>query len=83
MTERISREFAVELLTALYALDDPLGQLDMICEGISNSSAKEKITIALGELMGIVTSDLMVKIYKEQPSLGRASEPGDWLSKDV
>jgi hypothetical protein len=79
--QKISRAFAVELLTALYALDDPIGQLDTICGGISNASDRKKFARAIGELMDIVTSDLMVKIYHEQPSLGRASEPGDWLSE--
>jgi hypothetical protein len=75
----IGKEFAQQLLTVLYDLDKPLGQIDEAISDLPSGLEKEKLTEALSELMGRITSDLMVPIYHEQPSLGSASEPGEWL----
>jgi predicted AAA+ superfamily ATPase len=80
---KINKEFAQQLLTVLYRLDKPIGQIDEAISDLASGPEKEKLIEALGELMGEITSDLMVPIYHEQPSLGSASEPGEWLDRDA
>ncbi len=76
---KINKEFAQQLLTVLYRLDKPMGQIDEAISDMPSGPEKEKLIEALGELMAEITSNLMVPIYHEQPSLGSASEPGEWL----
>ena len=78
---KINKEFAQQLLTVLYRLDKPMGQIDEAISDMPSGTEKEKLIEALGELMAEITSNLMVPIYHEQPSLGSASEPGEWLDR--
>lgn len=77
---QISEAFAKELLRALYKMDAPIGQLDTILTNIPPGKDRDNFKIALGTLMGIVLSELMAPIYKAQPQLGTASQPGQWFN---
>ena len=77
----ISESLAKRLLRALYDLDDPIQRLDRFLSGMPPGADQDFVKSALGDLMGIITSDLMVPIYREHPQLGRASEPGAWLNE--
>lgn len=78
----ISAEFAKKLLRGLYGLDKPIDELALLCEEIQSEELRMKISDALGDVMRTVLTDLIVPIYHQRPELGRASEPGDWLSQD-
>jgi hypothetical protein len=80
---QISVEFAKTLLRALYNTDQPINELSAICGELPEGSLKERLFAATGSLMSIVLTDIMVPIYRQQPSLGTASEPGPWLNKSA
>jgi hypothetical protein len=78
---QISVEFAKTLLSALYRMDQPINELSEICGELPEGTLKERLFGATGNLMNILLSELMVPIYRQQPSLGTASEPGPWLTR--
>jgi hypothetical protein len=83
MDKRIDESLAKELLRALYGLDSKLNRLDSLVSSLGDSDLKRSFQEVLGELMGDITCDLMVPIYAEHGQLGRASEPGSWLTDDT
>ena len=80
MSEKISVDFAIDILKALYGLDPYMGKISEVCDQLPDGDLKFKLTQNLGEIMGIVLSNLMVPIYRQHPSLGSASAPGSWLN---
>jgi hypothetical protein len=82
LNNQISEEFAKQLLKSLYKLDMPIGLLDSIASKLKDDKDKELISEAIAGIMSITLSELMVPIYHLHPSLGRASEPGEWISED-
>ena len=79
---QISEDFAKQLLMALYKLDTPIGLLDVLISKTDDMAVKESLTKIMSDLMDVTLNELMIPIYRCQPSLGRASEPGSWLIKD-
>ena len=78
---KISEEFAKQLLTALYDIDQPIGKLDKICSSIQDEAVKREFVEALGDLVGEIHFKLMRPIYRQHPDLGSPDEPGPWLHK--
>lgn len=72
---------AKHLLAILYALDKPLDLIWDIEKEMVACPQKELLQQALGEIMFVTLGDLMVPIYRRQPNLGRASEPGPRLAE--
>jgi len=81
LPEQISLSLAKDLLKSLYSLDQPINELSAICGELPDGELKKRLIAATGDLMFIVLTDLMVPIYRRQPTLGTASEPGDWFEK--
>jgi len=77
----INEAHAKALLRALYKLDGPVNRLFEILASMPPGTERDHFKDALSDLVGIVLSDLMVPIYRIQPHLGRASEPGPWLNE--
>ena len=80
-SDDIQPELAKHLLAILYALDKPLDLIWDIEKEMVACPQKELLQQALGEIMFVTLGDLMVPIYRRQPNLGRASEPGSWLAE--
>jgi len=81
MDERtISESFAKQLLRALYSLDKPIGKLDSLLPDLP-PGPHEEVRTAIGDLMHVLLTDLMVPLYRLHPQLGSASEPGPWLGE--
>ena len=79
----ISREFAQELLRAMYGLDSHTGRLDRVCSALPEGALKSECKEALSLLMHDVLVNLMVPIYRRHRSLGTASQPGPWLTENA
>lgn len=80
MSEQISEALAKQLLRSMYALDEPIGKLDSILGLMPTGEARDQLRTVIGDLMGIVTNDLMLPIYRARPGLGQVSEPGEWIT---
>jgi hypothetical protein len=79
--EKISIDFAINLLKNLYNLDIYMGEISEVCDQLLDDDKKNKLVQALGGLMYAILNDLMIPIYRQHPALGTADEPGPWLNK--
>lgn len=71
----ISMNFATTLLKAMYGLDAPIGEISKVCDQLPNGELKQQLILAIGDILGVISNELMLPIYKQHPSLGSVSEP--------
>ena len=81
-SKNISEAFAKQILTSVYSFDKSIGRLDIICSALPDNEMKKKFITELSELMRISLTELLVPVYRERPSLGRASAPGPWFKAE-
>ena len=80
--QRISENFAKELLTECYALDVRFRDLEAICLSSCESHKTGELKKLFTDLVTMVGSRFMVPLYQQHPHLGRIMEPGSWLEQD-
>ena len=77
----MSESMAKSVLHALYKLDGPINRMSEVLVTLPPGAERDQLRKELGDLMLAILTDLMVPIYRLHPQLGRASEPGPWLSE--
>ncbi len=86
MNKDISKDFAIQLLTGMYGLDQYVINLDKILseldDGVGTAEFKAEFRELLAGMMFHILDDLMLPIYKQHADLGSVSTPGDWLKND-
>ena len=80
---QIGEEFAKDILSACYALDARLAEIETVFLSAVNGPERDKLKKTFSSLVTLVGARILVPIYQQHPNLGRVMEPGPWLPLEV
>ena len=65
----MEKELAAKIMEAALSLGKQIGNLDSLISQLDNDAEKEEFVQALGNVMGILTRDVMFRISRDHPEL--------------
>jgi hypothetical protein len=65
----MNRAHAAQMLKAAINLDRELGAMDAIVSSIEDEQEKKEYVAALGEIMGLIASKFIFRLFREHPEL--------------
>jgi hypothetical protein len=65
----MEKELAAKIMDAALSLGKQIGNLDTLISQLDNDAEKEEFVQALGNVMGILTRDVMFRIIRDHPEL--------------
>ncbi len=65
----MQRDIASRILQSALSLGSPINELDSLVSQLQDPAEKEQLVQALGNIMGIVTRDIVLRIVREFPDL--------------
>lgn len=65
----MEKELAAKIMEAALSLGKQIGNLNSLISQLDNDAEKEEFVQALGNVMGILTGDVMFRIIRDHPEL--------------
>jgi hypothetical protein len=75
MKHEIDRVLAEDLMAAAIMFNGPIGEMDRIISDIDNPELKKCLVTALGNIIGILSAELIFPIAHRYPDLNPLQKP--------